>query len=299
MSGEIVLGVASGTRDGKPIVITQPKRCDGVTTGQYYTGLVSGTRDGKPVIGFSTQRCGDGGILVNGQTYIGLVSGTRDGKPILVVPCGACPPDTECDTDCCTDNYDIPDTLTATVDVGCMDPFTVTLNRVPGDEDPDAPMCGPAPLGTEDMWGWVRVYSGTYLWTGPGGIVTENHCVTGTDTYVLLATTRRCDMTLACQWYEEDGCIKTRWVVEARTTDNTGGLVKHVNISGKTADSSTTGIAEYCVQSTPCNPNATITCDPFSLSASGTSACTPAGGDNAVNYETDCSSQPFTVEVTE
>lgn len=103
MSGEIVLGVTSGTRNGKPIVITQPKRCDGVTTGQYYTGLVSGTRDGKPVVGISTQRCGDGGILVNGQTYLGLVSGTRDGKPILVVPCGNCTGFSACECDiCCT-----------------------------------------------------------------------------------------------------------------------------------------------------------------------------------------------------
>lgn len=91
MADEKILGVVSGTRDGKLLVVTTPTRCDDPAADEVYMGLVSGTRNGKPLVAFSTQRCDPDDTLTNGQTYLGLVSGTRDGKPLLVVPCGNCP----------------------------------------------------------------------------------------------------------------------------------------------------------------------------------------------------------------
>lgn len=90
MADEKILGVVSGTRDGKLLVVTTPTRCDEPATGEVYMGLVSGTRNGKPLVAISTQRCDPDDELTDGQTYLGLVSGTRNGKPLLVVPCGNC-----------------------------------------------------------------------------------------------------------------------------------------------------------------------------------------------------------------
>ena len=90
MANEKVLGVVSGTRDGKLLVVTTPTRCDDPVADEVYMGLVSGTRDGKPLVAISTQRCGGTGLLETGRGYLGLVSGTRGGKLLLAVPCGDC-----------------------------------------------------------------------------------------------------------------------------------------------------------------------------------------------------------------
>lgn len=107
---EKVLGLVSGVRDGKQLLVTTPKRCSATAAGDLYLGLVSGTRDGKPLLVVSDFVC-DAGALAVGQTYLGLVSGIRDGKPLLVVPCGDCGGVTSCGCDICC-------TLDATVQVG-------------------------------------------------------------------------------------------------------------------------------------------------------------------------------------
>jgi hypothetical protein len=105
MANEKVLGVVSGTRDGKLLVVTTPTRCDDPVADEVYMGLVSGTRNGKPLVAISTQRCGDtAGTLEVARGYLGLVSGTRGGKLLLAVPCGDCATGdpTVCDvTMCC------------------------------------------------------------------------------------------------------------------------------------------------------------------------------------------------------
>lgn len=91
MADEKILGLVSGTRDGKLLVVTTPTRCDDVAEGEVYVGLVSGTRNGKPLMAISTQRCGaTAGELEVDRGYLGLVSGARDGKLLLAVPCGDC-----------------------------------------------------------------------------------------------------------------------------------------------------------------------------------------------------------------
>lgn len=90
MANEKVLGLVSGTRDGKLLVVTTPTRCDDPVADEVYMGLVSGTRNGKPLVAISTQRCGGTGLLETDRGYLGLVSGTRNGKLLLAVPCGDC-----------------------------------------------------------------------------------------------------------------------------------------------------------------------------------------------------------------
>lgn len=87
--GKHIIGVASGARNGKLLIATQPTRCEATQIGDVYLGLVSGVRDEKPLMAVVDQRC-DGGELQEGQTYLGLVSGVRDDKPLLVVPCSTC-----------------------------------------------------------------------------------------------------------------------------------------------------------------------------------------------------------------
>lgn len=117
MANEIVMGVVSGSRDGKLIVVTTPTRCADPAVGEVYLGLVSGTHNGKPLVVISPQRC-DSGELPVGQTYLGVVSGTHNGKLLVVVPCDGCDGVFSCDCDICC-------TLEATVQVADSgDPYS-------------------------------------------------------------------------------------------------------------------------------------------------------------------------------
>ena len=88
--GKHIIGLASGVRNGKLLIATQPTRCEETQIGDVYLGLVSGVRDEKPLLAVVDQRCGEDVALEQGQTYLGLVSGVRDDKPLLVVPCSPC-----------------------------------------------------------------------------------------------------------------------------------------------------------------------------------------------------------------
>lgn len=298
MANEKVLGLVSGTRDGKLLVVTTPTRCDPPATGEVYAGLVSGTRNGKPLLAFSTQRCGDtAGTLENGQTYLGLVSGTRDGKLLLAVPCGDCggggPECPDCEP--CGNSTTYNEPLTATVDVACFSaPFTVTLDKL-SPYDGSTVKCDGTTTPIGELGIAVILWEGTVTETdGFLGSEITNACDGSDSSHVDIAKVRTCYIRVLVNVYldEADDCYKQYWEMYFEASDNYDGYRKTA-----VGSASTLGLDG-------CSINMTVNaCSPLDISASGDLDCLygATAADLCDGYTTtdQCVGGAWTVEVTE